>query len=373
LYTDHKKDKLTNMEYNEQAVIEYLSQFAINSFPTKKAVYEHLQEKLPELGYSLRQWRRRQEESSELNLAISEVVKKTVTHMSGLTVEIQANEIDEEKLYAEMVSHFDKVDERANLAKSNTFEIDTNGPVAFVLASDQHLGGGKGTATDIKGMFTEAELVNSIDNCWFLHNGDLSNNFIGNWTTSISHNRRFTIEEEAAISRKYMNLIKDRLIAFVSGNHNAWSEAYSGLDVNLNMLNEIKSNCFYDNDELFLSIKTPYFNHCGVVLRHIWNGFSQFNPTHAIERNAKNMSYDAKIWAGAHIHSSSLIREFNIRGETNYAFLTNTYKRYDDYSKRRGFSESNKTTAIGWVLHPEFGIVPFSNLYALRSFMESEG
>jgi len=363
------------VEYNEKEVIKYLESLEENSIGTKRELYAMLQDKFSELDYSLRQWRRRQDESDTLRFAIDKVVRYAQVasiKLTGLTATVQANEINTDKLYAEMVGHFDEIDKRSDLAKSNTFEIDTDGPVGIVFSSDSHFGGGKGTATDIKRIFEEAELVNTINNCYRIFAGDLCNNFIAPWTTSIAHNRKFTIQEEHAISRKYITLIKDKLIGFVNGNHDNWSAFAAGLDINLNLLNELTANCFYDDDELFISIKTPYANNVGIVTRHMWAGTSQNNATYGIEKGARLMPYDAKIFIGAHYHSGSYIRSFPLRGEVAYAALCGTPKRYDTYSKRCGFPVSNDTISLGIVIHQEFGIVPFDNLYAMKSFMENE-
>lgn len=361
-------------QYDEDVVLDYLYHLDSDvKYTSKKEVYEMLMEEFDVYGLSLRQWKYKQETSEDLRKAIEQVVVNVEPKLTGLLVEDQIQEIDPDKVYVEMIDHFSTIDNRYKKALNNTLEIDTKSPIGIVFVADQHFGGSeKYTATNAKKVFDEAELILTMPNTYIIHNGDLSNNFIGNWTTSINHNKKFSILEEAAISRKYMQLISPILIGWVDGNHNNWSEKSSGLDENLRMLNEFTSKVFYDPDELTISIKTPYCDHLGMVIRHKWLGHSQWNPTHAIEKNAKlNHNYNASIWAGAHIHTSGLIRDFNNHGETNWAFLCGTYKEYDSYQKTNGFPQANKTTAVGFVLHPIHGVIPFSNLYVMKEYMDN--
>lgn len=357
------------MELDVSAISDFLyTEYPEATFNTKKDLFQLLEEHF-QYSWSYRQWRYQTESNEEFAELVNEFITKADPKITGNVSSVQVNSIDTDKLLVEMIEHYDKEVKREELSASNTFEVDVNQPIAFICVADQHIGGGKETATDVKSVFEHANLIKDTPNTYMIHDGDLSNNFIGNWAYSIAHNRKFTIEEEVALSKKYIEIVKDKLVAWVSGNHNYWSEKYSGLNTQLELLNSCKANCFFDDDEVYFKIKTPYIE-TGVMIRHIWNGYSIYNITHGIERNAKfDNPNNASIFIGAHIHRGGVIRDFVLNGQTAHALMCGTYKTIDHYAKQKGFGKSNSTQAVGFVLHPEFGVMPYNNIYALCDYM----
>ena len=91
-------------------------------------------------------------------------------------------------------------------------------------------------------------------------------------------------------------------------------------------------------------------NEFRIRARHSWKGSSIYNDTHGIERASKfDKGGEFDVGIGAHTHSSGLYRQFNNGGHTGHAILCGSYKRYDDFADRHGFSKSNESAAVAMV------------------------
>lgn len=352
-------------------IIEYAKQ-QNKSFKTMKLFFEELAKDLS-LNLTYRQLRGYFTRYTEVQDSVSRLIRQdTQIVITGLTTSALENTITAESVFNKLDVIWERETYKEELAAKNTIEINTDQPIAIVAVADQHFGGGINTATDVRRIFDEANLMTNTPNLYLVHNGDLSNNFIGEWTAHINNQRQLSIKEESVISLEYMKRIESILVAWVTGNHNEWSEKYSGFSPNYEMLMRLKNrhDILFDNDEINFRVKTQFAN-VGFLMRHIWRGNTSNNLTGGIERAAKlNNIYDSTVYIGAHIHSGGIIKEFINAGKTNYALLCGTYKKIDHYSKQHGFFKANDSTAVGVVIHPKFGIIPYSNLYALCDYMK---
>lgn len=355
----------------KQLIINYANEQQ-KSFKTMKSFFEELVKDL-NLNLTYRQLRGYFTRYNEVQNSVNRLIRQnTQINVSGLTTSTISNLITAESVFNKLEVIWNDEIHKEELAASNTVEINTDQPIAVVAVADQHFGGGIGTATDIRRIFDEAKLMANTPNLYLAHNGDLSNNFIGEWTANLNNNRQISIKEEAVISLEYMKIIQDILVAWVTGNHNYWTEKYTGFSANYEMLMQLKNkqSILFDDDELNFRVKTSFAD-VGFLMRHIWRGNTSTNLTGGIERAAKlNNIYDSTVYIGAHIHSGGIIKEFINAGKTNYALLCGTYKKIDHYSRQNGFFKANDSTAVGVVIHPKFGIMPFSNLYALCDYMK---
>lgn len=136
--------------------------------------------------------------------------------ISGVTAHEQMP--DPTETYQKMRMYFDKID-HLQARKINQLISFKGGPICLVNIADIHFGG----AVDIKRVFDDIEIINNTPRMYINFLGDLGNNFIGSWTRKINHNSPFTIEEEQAISKYYIQQISSRLISFTSGNHDCLS------------------------------------------------------------------------------------------------------------------------------------------------------
>jgi predicted phosphodiesterase len=274
---------------------------------------------------------------------------------------------DPHNTYLKMMEYYDKIDEIQQQKKNQIISF-TGGPICLVNIADIHFGG----AVDVKRIFEEINLINQTPRMYINFLGDLGNNFIGAWTRKIIHNAPFTIEEEFAISRFYIEQISKRLIAFTAGNHDNWTMHEAGLDMMKTYLNETGSPAIYDPYENFFALDVDG-RRTVVRTRHQWHGSSQYNDTHAIEKAARfDSAYPFDIGVGGHTHRSGLYREFNNGGKTGVAVLCGTYKRVDNYAKEIGFPQSNKSTAVCVIIDPESesGFHGISDIVSASKYMK---
>jgi hypothetical protein len=215
------------------------------------------------------------------------------------------------------------------------------GPIAIAFAADLHLGS---TGVDYERVFREAQIIAETDGMYLMLVGDLVDNFIlaklvcARWSTAVS------LEEEWVLLKKYLDVVADKLLVSVSGNHEKWTYALSGIDYFKEALARVRRDVVYDTDDALvrLEVGRAVFP---TRLRHRWLGNSIYNPTHGIER-AYRFDGDFIVGVGGHDHAAGLARQFNAGGRTGMAVLCGSYKRVDPFARAKGFARPNGSTAV---------------------------
>lgn len=179
---------------------------------------------------------------------------------------------------------------------------------------------------------------------WLVTDGDMLDNFLFAKMMNARFKSRISIDEEWALVRKYLKIVAPKLLVSVSGNHDNWTMAITGIDYFKEVLKQISPDTIYDTDDLTFRLDVGKAK-TAIRVRHKWNGTSIYNFTHGIERAAK---FDGgfQVGVGAHIHASGLVRTFDINGLTGMAVLCGSYKRYDPYARTNGFYKPNSSTAM---------------------------
>ena len=287
---------------------------------------------------------------------LSAIPNDGIVEIQGVTVGEQLP--DAKAVLARSIARFNAL--RSSMERRrNQFIRFPNRPIGISFAADNHIGG---EGVDYERMFAEAELIADTENLYAINVGDLVDNFIVSKLLSLRLFTSTTIPEEWALAKLYLEIIGPKLLALVSGNHDQWTTAMSGVDELRSALAGIRPDVLYHTDELLVNIEVGPL----VVparIRHKWQYHSVLNQTHVLELAfERDQAKHFRLGVGAHTHVSGLARQFNAGGDTGLAVICGAYKVYDPFATKIGFAESNKSTAVTVIFHPERGMTGYDNL-----------
>ena len=238
------------------------------------------------------------------------------------------------------------------------------GPVCVVFSADWHLGS---EGTDYARLEDELGLIADTPGMYAGFVGDALDNFILGKLLSLRLNTPFRITEEWAMVRYALEMVGDKLLFAVGGNHDAWTARAAGIDYLADVIERV-AHVPYDADELALTVRVGAASYT-IRARHKWRYNSIYNATHGIEQASrldKGRGFDVGV--GAHTHASGLCREFNNGGHTALAVLCGAYKRIDEFAVQMGFPGPNEATAVA-VVFTEAGLWGTSNLRLAADYM----
>lgn len=244
--------------------------------------------------------------------------------------------------------------------------------ILLVAVGDQHFGN---SGVDVERAFKDIEQAVQIPNTAIAMLGDLTDNFVVPKLRGQRDTAPAPLGHERIIANHYLTVAHPCHLLAVGGNHDHWTEDLAGVRAHEQQIAAISPMVLYDAHELNV---TFVLRHAGREvawpgrLRHAWPGSIRASLTAPIEAAHKQDS--SFIWAiGAHVHASAVVRQFNAGdGKTGTAAMVGTYKRYDDYAKKRGFPPPNDATAIGLIFDAITGTIHgYNNLDAAETAMRS--
>ena len=224
--------------------------------------------------------------------------------------------------------------------------------------------------TDIERVFDEARIVAETPGMYMVTLGDCFDGFILQKLRFIRDNSRQGIEDEWALLEGYLDLIKEKLLLCVSGNHEGWSQDLTGRDWLRRTVADYAPKALYDTDDCRVVIEVAGVEY-PTRIRHKWRGNSIYNPTHATER-AQKWDQDFVLGVGGHTHVSGLSRGFPAAGRNGLAVLVGSFKRIDSYVSELGLPKSNQSTSIAVLFDAETeSMVGMDNLTMAAKVMRS--
>lgn len=268
-----------------------------------------------------------------------------------------AEPLDENEVYARAVAEWEKT-RRLETRRQNQVIKFHGGPVCVVFLADQHVGD---DGTDYPRMFQDAQVIAATPGMWAITVGDVLNQFVIGKLRQARDQARLNIPDEWALTRRYLRLLAPKLLASVAGNHDNWTTLLTGLDYFREVVGSIRPDVLYDADDAKILLKVGSREWPGRI-RHQWSGKSIYNPTHGIERLARQ---DGDfVWGiGGHTHASGVCREFNNAGSVGMAGLCGSYKTVDAYARKHGFARPNGSAAIAILFDETTGsMTGFSDL-----------
>lgn len=238
----------------------------------------------------------------------------------------------------------------------------TNLPIGIAVVSDCHIGGPAAYGQ----MFKDAELIKG-SGLWCVCAGDMLNSWVANPKLARLQATEWLNQAEAqALYRHYLSTLGDKLLAVVSGNHDAWVHAV-GQDY---LRDSLKGKpILYDTGQVDVTLVADELE-TRVRLRHSFRGRSMYNPTHGIENSCRMDGGAFDIGVCGHSHAASIARPFVVGGVERLALLVASYKIMDDFAKEKGFPKQHGTGSAAFVIDRDGRRFGFGDIRQAADFLD---
>jgi hypothetical protein len=280
--------------------------------------------------------------------------------VNGATVD---TDFDPEQAIQEQARRFKQKHRRAQKKRRQTIRFDT-GPIMIAFVGDQHLGN---AGTDVERVFEEQKTIMQTPGAYAWIMGDVVDNFIVGKLKKENFRPSAPIWEQWQLAQEYLDRWEDRIIAFVGGNHGAWTMQQTQIDYRRDVCPD---GVLFDGDDVQAEVSVGSASY-DVWARHKWKGNSIYNQTHGQERAARFNDPGHDLYVGAHTHEGALYREMIHEGQRKAAVQIGTYKVHDDYARASGFPPSDMSTACAVVLHDDGSMHGMADLDAAKRYMQA--
>ncbi len=245
-------------------------------------------------------WVRNPTERNQVRERLNALPPLADVEIVGVTADEQLP--DAQAVLQRSIAKFNQLRETMNRRRQQTIRF-PNRPVGISFAADNHIGN---EGVDYERMFAEAQLIADTENLYAINVGDVVDNFINGKLMALRMFTSFSIPEEWALAKHYLETIGPKLLALVSGNHDQWSTAVGGVDQLRDVLSHVRPDALYGTDELLVNIEVGPLS-IPARIRHKWQYSSVLNPTHGIERAfERDQAKPFLLGVGAHTHVSGL-------------------------------------------------------------------
>jgi hypothetical protein len=263
------------------------------------------------------------------------------------------SDVTDADMWNKMKDESEKYMKKFKSSNKATIEFKENKFVAIPVFSDQHLGH---EGVDYEKMEDDAKLVANTPNVYPIMTGDAIDNFIKANILSAMINATTSPKQQIKLFRHYLTLmtpkngtIADKLLAYVSGNHDRRTKEVSGLDW---MGPIVKANKFlYNPSEFYLTVKFPSGISYVIGMRHQYRFNSTLNYTHTVKQWLKNGSADFDIGVIGHNHNPAS-ENFTYQGTMRLAIRPGTYKTCCTWSRDKGYMDVFEVIMPTIILNP---------------------
>lgn len=220
-------------------------------------------------------------------------------------------------------------------------------PVAIAFLSDLHIGS---SGTDYAAIRDDAQLVRDTPGMYAVFHGDGMDNWVVSKLTQLQRGQALGFDAERLLFEDWMSMIAPKLIAWVEGNHDLWTEKLVGVNPNRKYLDDARM--LWDRNQCVFSLE-----HCShtrrIKIRHKWRYSSIYNPTHGLQVGWERGDDDYDIAVGGHTHIGTMCHSFYRHGRIRHAILTGTYKVIDSFGEEIGFPRPKGRGCGALVLTPD--------------------
>lgn len=311
---------------------------------------------------TIREWRAyARDQGYEIGYGTGEVVNKR-PRIEGLTTEDEL--ISVEELWEQVERIQTIAEKRLVLRDSQSVQL-PNAPCALALLSDLHFGSPN---TDYRSAKRDAEIVRDTEGMYAEFHGDGVDNWIIGKLQGQSKNQPMTIDAEFRLFVNWIEMIGEKLLWVIPGNHENWSYILAGVDRVRAALAETR--VLYDPHEVVLDLLVgPSL--WTIKARHQWrNQRTVFNDTHGLQVGWERGDTDFDIGVGGHTHTGTFFTPFVRHRKRRLAALTGSYKVDDGYARKLGYRSTSGLGCGAIVFHPDGRTANFDNLETAADFLE---
>ena len=234
-------------------------------------------------------------------------------------------------------------------------------PLCIAFPADQHISAG--AAVDLDQMKADAQFIADTDGLYAMCGGDGIDAHCKHLSGVIS--AKSTVAEEAKLYEHYLDILRDKLLGVVSGNHDAFPRQISGADP-VSALAQ-KLGVPYAPDEARLRIDMDGDLSYQVVLRHQYRGGRK--PIAAVEKMYDEGRVQFDVGVVCHQHEL-FVGTFMRHDLPRVALRPGSYQLRTDFTRQYGFGISIPRCPAVVLLPTHRELVPFADMYQAVRYMD---
>lgn len=242
------------------------------------------------------------------------------------------NEMD--RIWKEAEADGERHIEKARQQPKFTCNLPSNRVSCVTFISDQHIA--PGTPCDFKRMREDAELIRETDDVHAILGGDGIDGHIKHHSAII--NARSTVSDQYNLFEYYLQILKNRLLVVLGGNHEHWVPQTTGLDM-LGWICKQNKVCYAPYEARIAVNNGQQYK---VAMRHQYTMNSTLNQTHAIKQWLRMGEEEFDIGCIGHHHEAAM-EQFIYRGKVCWGCRPGSYQISSAYSSQYGFNSAIPT------------------------------
>jgi|GEM_PF-6930224 len=236
-------------------------------------------------------------------------------------------------------------------------------PIAIAFLSDMHFGN---AGTDYRQARQDAEIIRDTPGLYAGNHGDGQDNWIVGKLQGLQRGQAVPYDGEVALHRAYLELLRDKWLWLVPGNHDLWTKKIAGLEHIQEALRG--THVLYDPFQVVVDLRLQ-----GATIRHIvrhkYRWGSIFNPTHGQEVSWGRGDIDFDVAIGGHTHTGTVFRPFFAHNKMRVAVQTGTYKKLDSFGDELGFPSPKGSGCGAIIYYPDGRMSPQYDLATAADFL----
>lgn len=232
-------------------------------------------------------------------------------------------------------------------------DIAGNRPVAVAFASDQHISQGP---IDLQRMREDAELIRDTKDLYVVLGGDGVDNHIKIRSAMIASEG--PAGDQWLLYNHYLGILREKVIAVVSGNHDDWTKQACGVD-QVRALALANKLCYAPSEaQVELRIGSQAY---GLGVRHRYRMNSTYNQGHAPKQWMRMSGQLFDIAAVCHHHEAS-VESFRWAGHRRWVCRPGSYQITSSYTKDFGWDDAVPTCPTFIVFPETHRVIGFDDL-----------
>ena len=268
---------------------------------------------------------------------------------------------------AEMWAKAEEQNEKAvnKAIHRSKFEVNLgNDPVGICFVSDQHISGSNSVC--LRKMREDAELIAEAPGLYACIGGDGVDNHVKHRSALLA--ARSTPGDQWLLYEYYLGQFAHKIIAMISGNHDAWTQGFAGLD----MVNWIakKNRICYAPAEAHLDVTVGGYKYL-VSFRHQYRMNSSFNETHAVKQWLRHGDTPFDVGCVCHHHTPA-IEEGLVMGEHRIFCRPGSYQITSSHSRQYGYNLTTPTCPTVVFYPGERKLIGFYSVRAAAKWLKME-
>jgi hypothetical protein len=249
---------------------------------------------------------------------------------------------DYSNVWASILDFQGALEEKSIEQREVKIKINTNQWIGIAMVGDLHIGN---MATDYKTMLYHRDLIAKTKNLYVALNGDYCDNFIPTSHAAGMFEALFPPAVQKSLAKNYIEIIKDKVLAIVSGCHEAFGQKAADFDLTEYLAKHGEAAYLGNGGTIYLSLGKVTYK---IMMRHKYRYNNQDNPTATVKKMFEKCGgFDVGVVSHNHIAALEETVKEGMDGYCKRLFIrAGTYKTHDRYGRQLGFSEGDTSVPI---------------------------